>query len=86
MPFLSIRMLEGHSKQRKHEIARRVVDAVSEVAELPREAIRVDVREVCIRRRGPAQHVRHRFDVTVPAAREGQGLEGVLKETVLRGS
>ena len=39
MPFVNIRILEGHSQQRKNEIARRVVDAVSEVAELPREAI-----------------------------------------------
>jgi len=47
MPFVNIRILEGHSQQRKDEIARRVVDAVSEVAELPREAIWVvfdDVR------------------------------------------
>ncbi len=39
MPFVNIRIVEGHSQQRKDEIARRVVDAVSEVAELPREAV-----------------------------------------------
>ncbi len=39
MPFVNIQILQGHSKQRKDEIARRVVDALSEVAELPREAI-----------------------------------------------
>ena len=39
MPFVNIRILKGHSQQRKDEIARRVTDAVSDVAELPREAI-----------------------------------------------
>ncbi|MBS0444476.1 MAG: 4-oxalocrotonate tautomerase family protein [Proteobacteria bacterium] len=46
MPFVNIRILEGHSQQRKDEIARRVVDAVSEVAELPREAIWVVFEDV----------------------------------------
>ena len=39
MPFVNIRLVEGHSQARKEEIARRVVDAISEVAQLPREAI-----------------------------------------------
>ena len=39
MPFVNIRLVEGHSQARKEEIARRVVDAISEVAKLPREAI-----------------------------------------------
>ena len=39
MPFINIRLVEGHSQARKEEIARRVVDAISEVAQLPREAI-----------------------------------------------
>ncbi len=46
MPFVNIRILEGHSQQRKDEIARRVADAVSEVAELPREAIWVVFEDV----------------------------------------
>jgi 4-oxalocrotonate tautomerase len=46
MPFVNIQILEGHSQQRKDEIARRVVDAVSEVAELPREAIWVVFEDV----------------------------------------
>lgn len=33
MPFVNIRMLEGHSPQRKDEIARRVTEAISEVTE-----------------------------------------------------
>ncbi|CAM5571813.1 hypothetical protein ATER59S_04906 [Aquamicrobium terrae] len=46
MPFVNIRILKGHSQQRKNEIARRVTDAVSEVAELPREAIWVVFEDV----------------------------------------
>ena len=46
MPFVNIRILKGHSQRRKDEIARRVTDAVSEVAELPREAIWVVFEDV----------------------------------------
>jgi 4-oxalocrotonate tautomerase len=46
MPFINIQILKGHSQQRKNEIARRVTDAVSEVAELPREAIWVVFEDV----------------------------------------
>jgi 4-oxalocrotonate tautomerase len=35
MPFVNIRMIEGRSKARKDEIARRVTAAVSELAEIP---------------------------------------------------
>ncbi len=38
MPFVSIRILKGHSQKRKDEISRRVTDAIREVAELPPEA------------------------------------------------
>jgi 4-oxalocrotonate tautomerase len=46
MPFVNIRILEGHSQQRKNEIARRVTEAISEVAELPREAVWVVFEDV----------------------------------------
>lgn len=46
MPFVNIRILEGHSQKRKDEISRRVTDAISEVAELPREAIWVVFEDV----------------------------------------
>ncbi|MEA2779445.1 MAG: 4-oxalocrotonate tautomerase [Rhodospirillaceae bacterium] len=39
MPFVNIQILEGHPQERKDEIARRVVDAVSELTELPRDAV-----------------------------------------------
>ena len=39
MPFVNIQILKGHSKQRKDEISRRVTDAISEVAQLPKEAV-----------------------------------------------
>jgi 4-oxalocrotonate tautomerase len=46
MPFVNIRILEGHSKERKDEIARRVTDTISEVAKLPKEAIWVVFEDV----------------------------------------
>lgn len=46
MPFVNIQILKGHSQERKNEIARRVTAAVSEVAELPREAIWVVFEDV----------------------------------------
>ena len=46
MPFVNIRILKGHSQQRKDEISRRVTDAISEVAELPRDAIWVVFEDV----------------------------------------
>jgi 4-oxalocrotonate tautomerase len=38
MPFVNIRILKGHSQQRKDEISRRVSETIREVAELPAEA------------------------------------------------
>ena len=46
MPFVTIRILKGHSQERKDEISRRVTDAVSEVAQLPRDAIWVVFEDV----------------------------------------
>ena len=46
MPFVNIQILKGHSQQRKDEIARRVTDAVSELAELPKGAIWVVFEDV----------------------------------------
>ena len=39
MPFVNIRILKGHSQERKDEISRRVTAAISEIARLPKEAI-----------------------------------------------
>jgi 4-oxalocrotonate tautomerase len=39
MPFVTVRILEGHPQKRKDEMARRIVDAISEIAELPRDAV-----------------------------------------------
>lgn len=38
MPFVNIRILKGHSQQRKNEISRRITETIREVAQLPREA------------------------------------------------
>lgn len=46
MPFVSIRILEGHPQARKDEISRRVTDAISEVAQLPKEAVWVVFEDV----------------------------------------
>jgi len=46
MPFVNIRILKGHSKQRKDEISRRVTETISEVAQLPKEAIWVVFEDV----------------------------------------
>lgn len=46
MPFVNIQILKGHPQERKDEISRRVTDAISELAELPKEAIWVVFDEV----------------------------------------
>ena len=46
MPFVNIRILEGHPQARKDEISRRVTEAISEVAEIPEEAIWVVFEDV----------------------------------------
>jgi 4-oxalocrotonate tautomerase len=46
MPFVNIQILAGHPQERKDEIARRVADAISEVAQLPKEAIWVVFEDV----------------------------------------
>ena len=38
MPFVNITIYEGHGKDRKDEIARRVTDTITDVCKLPREA------------------------------------------------
>ena len=46
MPFVNIRILKGHSKQRKDEISRRVTETIAEVAKLPKEAVWVVFEDV----------------------------------------
>ncbi|HXG16089.1 MAG TPA: 4-oxalocrotonate tautomerase family protein [Calidithermus sp.] len=46
MPFVNIRIYEGHGQERKDEIARRVTDAIADVARVPREAVWVVFEEV----------------------------------------
>ena len=46
MPFVNIRILEGHPKERKDEISRRVTDAISELAKVPKQAIWVVFEDV----------------------------------------
>ena len=35
MPFVSIRILKGHSQERKDEMSRRISETIHEVAKLP---------------------------------------------------
>jgi 4-oxalocrotonate tautomerase len=46
MPFVNIRILAGHSQERKDEIAKRVSAAISEVAQVPRDVIWVVFEDV----------------------------------------
>ncbi len=46
MLFVNIRILKGDSQQRKDERSRRVTDAISEPAELPKDAIWVVFEDV----------------------------------------
>ncbi|OGL00373.1 MAG: hypothetical protein A3E31_13410 [Candidatus Rokubacteria bacterium RIFCSPHIGHO2_12_FULL_73_22] len=46
MPFVNIRLYEGHGKDRKDEIARRVSETIAEVCKLPREAVWVVFEDV----------------------------------------
>jgi 4-oxalocrotonate tautomerase len=39
MPFVTIKILEGHPQERKDEISRRVTEAIAEVAQLPKQAV-----------------------------------------------
>jgi 4-oxalocrotonate tautomerase len=46
MPFVNIQILKGHPQERKDEIARRVTATISELAQLPPEAIWVVFEDV----------------------------------------
>lgn len=46
MPFVNIRIYQGHPKERRDEIARRVTDAIADVARVPREAVWVVFEEI----------------------------------------
>ena len=46
MPFVTIRILAGHPQERKDEMSRRVTDAISELAKLPRDAVWVVFEDV----------------------------------------
>jgi 4-oxalocrotonate tautomerase len=46
MPFVNIRMIGGRSQQRKDEISKRVVDAISDVLELPKDDIWIVFEDV----------------------------------------
>lgn len=46
MPFVTIKILAGHPQERKNEISRRVTEAISELAQLPKQAIWVVFEDV----------------------------------------
>ena len=46
MPFVSVRIVEGHSRERKNEMARRITEAVSEIAQVPKEIVWLTFEDV----------------------------------------
>jgi len=46
VPFVNIRILKGHSQDRKDEIARRVTEAISDVTKLPKQAVWIVFEDV----------------------------------------
>lgn len=46
MPFVSVRILKGHSQERKDAISRRITEAIAEIAELPLEAVWVVFEDI----------------------------------------
>jgi len=46
VPFVNIQILKGHPQDRKNEIASRVTAAISQLAQLPKEAILVVFEDV----------------------------------------
>jgi 4-oxalocrotonate tautomerase len=46
MPFVNIRLVEGRSQDRKNEISTRIVDAISDVLQLPKDDIWVVFEDV----------------------------------------
>ncbi len=46
MPFVNIRILEGHSQDRKNEMARRITETITDVTKLPKEAVWVVFEDV----------------------------------------
>jgi 4-oxalocrotonate tautomerase len=39
MPVVNVRMLKGRSKAQKDEMSRRITDAISEVGQVPKDAV-----------------------------------------------
>jgi len=46
VPFVNIRILAGHSQARKDEMAKRITDTISEVAQVPKEVVWVVFEDV----------------------------------------
>ena len=46
MPFVNIKIYEGHSEARKNEIAARVTEVLCDVTQVPREGVWVVIEEI----------------------------------------
>ena len=46
MPFVNIRILEGHPQERKDEMARRITETITDLTKLPKEAVWVVFEDV----------------------------------------
>lgn len=46
MPFVTVKILKGHPQERKNEMSRRITTAISELAQLPPQAVWVVFEDV----------------------------------------
>jgi 4-oxalocrotonate tautomerase len=46
MPFVNIRILQGHTQERKDEMSRRIATAISDVTGLPKDVIWIVFEDV----------------------------------------
>ncbi len=46
MPFVSIKIYEGHPKERKREIVKRITDVINELTGVPKENIWVVIEDI----------------------------------------
>ena len=83
MPFVTIQILKGHPQERKDEISRRVTAAVSELAQLPKEAVWVVFEDVTarglVRRRHPGRRAQEGGQAMSRRAAQGESRAPVAR-------
>lgn len=46
MPFVKVRMVEGHSQDRKDEMARRITEAIADVGAVPADIVWITFEDI----------------------------------------